>query len=100
VNPAEIDEPIKMPFGLWTRLVQRTMCWVLARITPWEGAILGGHVLPHCSSIGTQYGELYTPVGPRNYVWVGTWIPHGNGIFGGFSPLEYIVNVRAPDTAI
>jgi len=85
VSPAEIDEPIKMPFGLWTRLVQGTMCWVLARITPWEGAILGGHVLPHCSSIGTQYGELYTPVGPRNYVLGGDVDPPtGRGFLGGF----------------
>jgi len=37
VQKAKKAEPIKTPFGLWTRVGQGTVCWMEVKIAPWEG---------------------------------------------------------------
>ena len=48
MSPAKTDKPIEMPFGLWTPVGPRNHVLGGQPDPPKEGAILGGHVLPHC----------------------------------------------------
>jgi len=58
VNPEETAAPIKMPFGLRTRVGPGNHVLDGGPDPPMEGAILRGKAVSHCKNIGTLYGHL------------------------------------------
>jgi len=48
MSPAKTAEPIEIPYGLWTRVVQRNHIFYRGPDPPCEGAILMGVIAAHC----------------------------------------------------